>query len=70
MGGGDREKETLIYCSTYLCISWLILVCALTGDGTCNLGVGGQHSNELSYLARAVILSSVQRVDKILVLFI
>ena len=28
----DRERETLICCSTYLCIHWLILVDALTGD--------------------------------------
>ena len=28
-------------CSTYLCIHWLILVCALTGDQTHNLGVLG-----------------------------
>ena len=34
-----KERETLICCSTYLCICWLILVCALTGDPTCNLGV-------------------------------
>ena len=26
----ERERETLICCSTYLCIHWLILVCALT----------------------------------------
>ena len=34
---------------------WLILVCALTRDWTCNLGASGQHSNQLSYLARAHI---------------
>ena len=33
-----RERETLICCS-HLCIHRLILVCALTGDGTCSLGV-------------------------------
>ena len=26
------ERETLICCSTYLCIHRLILLCALTGD--------------------------------------
>ena len=28
----ERERERLIPCSPYLCIHWLILVCALTGD--------------------------------------
>ena len=36
-----KEKETLICFSTYLCIHWLILVCALTGDQTHNLGILG-----------------------------
>ena len=43
----------MICCSTYLCIHWLILVCALTGDPTCNLDIWGQHANQLSYLTRA-----------------
>ena len=30
--GTDGERETLICCSTYLCIHRLLLVCALTGD--------------------------------------
>ena len=51
--GGVREKRTLICCSTYLCIHWLIPICALTRDQTHNLGVLGQCSNQLSYLARA-----------------
>ena len=33
----ERERETLICCSTYWYIHWLILVCALTGDGTHSL---------------------------------
>ena len=38
----ERERsrgrgETLICCSAYLCIHWLSLLCALTGDRTCNL---------------------------------
>ena len=28
----ERERETSICCSIYLCIHWLIFVCALTGD--------------------------------------
>ena len=44
-----REKGTLICCSTYLYIHWLILICALTGDQTHNLGVLGQHSNQLNH---------------------
>ena len=35
----ERERETSICCSTYLCIHWLILVCALARDGTHNLSV-------------------------------
>ena len=38
LGGGERQRETLICCSTYFCIHWLILVCALTRDQTLNLG--------------------------------
>ena len=37
----ERKRETSICCSTYLCIHWLILTCALTGDQTHNLGVSG-----------------------------
>ena len=57
-GGGDREGrgregEIEIHCSIYLCIHWLLLVCALTRDQTCNLGISQRPSNQLSYLARA-----------------
>ena len=45
--GGEREKHR--------CIHWLILICSLTRDGTWNLGILGQCSNQLSYLARAWI---------------
>ena len=48
----EREKESTIYRSTYSCIHWLILACALTRDQTCNLGVLGRCSNQLSYPAR------------------
>ena len=48
----EREREASICCSTYLYIHWLILICFLTRDETCNLGVLGQYSNQLSYLAR------------------
>ena len=34
----ERERETLVCCSTFSCIHWLILVCAPTGDGTHNCG--------------------------------
>ena len=37
----ERDRETSICCSTGLCVHWLILVCALTGDRTPNLGVSG-----------------------------
>ena len=49
----ERVRETLICCSTYQCIYWLILVCALTQDRTCNLGESGRCSKQPSYLARA-----------------
>lgn len=42
-----REGEASIYCSTYLRNHWLILVCALTGGRTHNLGVSGE--NALAY---------------------
>ena len=42
------ERETLTCCSTYLYIQWMLLVCALTGDRTCNLGVSGWSSNQQS----------------------
>ena len=40
---GERRREILICCSTHPCSHWLILVCALTGDQTLNLGASGQH---------------------------
>ena len=51
--GGRGEKETSNCCSIYLFIHWLIFVCALTGDGTFDLGISGHRSNQLSYLTRA-----------------
>ena len=51
--GERRERETSICCSTYFRIHWLIFVCALTRDQTCNLGISRQCFNQLSYLARA-----------------
>ncbi|KAF6109763.1 hypothetical protein HJG60_010966 [Phyllostomus discolor] len=50
----QKERELSICCSPYLCIHWLILVCAFTRDRTCNLGVLGQCSNQLSYRDRAL----------------
>ena len=57
-GGGEREtqREILTCCSTYLYIHWLLLVCALTRDWTHNLGILGWCYNQLSYLARAIII--------------
>ena len=46
-----RERE--IYCCTYRCICWLVLVCVLTRDRTCNLGIW-DDSNQLSYPARVL----------------
>ena len=50
-----REKETLICCSTYLCIHLLILARTLTRDQTHNLGTLGRCSNQLSYLTRVTL---------------
>ena len=50
------ERKTLICCSTYLCIHWLFLVCALTRDRIHSPGVSGWCSNQLSYPARARLL--------------
>ena len=55
-GGGKRQREReRICCSTYLCIHWLFLVCALSRDGTLHFGVSGWRSNQLSYLAGAAL---------------
>lgn len=40
------ERETLICWCTYLHIHWSVLVCALTRDQSCNLGVSGWLSNQ------------------------
>ena len=37
-------REASVCCSTHLCIPWLLLVCALTGDWTHNLNVS-EHYN-------------------------
>ena len=57
-GGRERERtrEMSICCSTYLCIHWLISVCALTWDQIHKLGGWGQCCNQLSYLARASLV--------------
>ena len=42
----DRQTDTLICCSIYWYIHWLLLLaCALTGDRTHNLGVSGRRSS-------------------------
>ena len=53
-GGGERIGEGNINLLFYLCIHSLIDSCiCLTGDRTCNLGIMGQCSNQLSYPCRA-----------------
>ena len=54
----ERERNNFCH-SNYLCIHWLLLVCALTGDWTCNLGISGQCCNQLSYLTRAGFIYSI-----------
>lgn len=45
----DWERETLIWCSTYLHICWLLLACTLTRNLTFNLGTLGWHSNRVTW---------------------
>ena len=58
----ERERERYIDLLFHLfSVHWLILVflvCALTRVWAHHLGVSGQHSNQLSYLHRAVSYSS------------
>lgn len=54
----QRQRDWLICCSTYLWIHWLILVCALTGDQTSNVGVSWQCSNQLSYRSGLPFISN------------
>ena len=42
----EGERETSTCHSTYPCTHWLLLVCALTRDPTCNLGILGWHSTQ------------------------
>ena len=41
----ETDRQTSICCSTYLCIHWLILVCALTGFRIHNFGISGWCSD-------------------------
>ena len=75
MGRRERERERArehkrIDLLFHLFITHsLILVCALTGDQTCNLGISGQHSDQLSYSARDltpltwVIIESTKQIN-------
>ena len=55
-GETEKEKKTLICCSTYLS-----LVGALTGDRTHNLGALGPHCNRLSTQPGMVLSISTRR---------
>ena len=46
--GKESEKETLIYCSTYWCISLVDSYMCLTRERTCSLGISAQCSNPLN----------------------
>ena len=48
-----RDRKTSFCCFSYLCIHWLLLVCALTRVWTHSLGRWGQCSNQLRYPVRA-----------------
>ena len=48
----EREKHWFVVPLIFAFIGWF-LVCALTGDQTCSLGLSGPYSNQLSCLARA-----------------
>ena len=49
----ERGRKRNIDLLSNLCINWLPFVCGLTRDQTHHLEVWGQHSNQLSYQARA-----------------
>ena len=49
----QTDRHTLTCCSTDLWVHWLLLVCALTEDSACYVGVLGWHSNQMSYPTRA-----------------
>ena len=51
----ERERETLICCSTYLYIHCWFLYVPWPGIKPYNLGILGRCSNQLSYMARASI---------------
>ena len=44
----NREGEKEVFGATYLCIHLWLVVCALTRDGTWNLGVSGRCSHQLN----------------------
>ena len=48
-----ERREISTCCSTYLCIHWLLLVCALIWDPTRNPGLSGRCSDQMSDPARA-----------------
>ena len=50
----------MICCSTHSCIHWLILVCALPGDQTCNLGIRWRRAVLGFMLLSVVFLISVR----------
>ena len=49
---GKEGERKIDCCSTYLHIHWLIFLYALTRGWTHDLGIWGQHFNQLSYPAR------------------
>lgn len=51
--GRDKERKTLISCFIGLCIHWLILGCALTGDEPATMAYQDNALNQSSYPARA-----------------
>ena len=53
----EKEREISTCCSTYGCTHWLVPACALTRDGTGNLGAWGRHSKPLNHPARAQLKS-------------
>lgn len=60
---GERHVNLLFHLR-YLCIHWLLLVCALTRDGTHDPGVSGRCPNQVSCLARAALSAFIAQVPK------
>ena len=47
--GKEEREENIDFVVQLIYILWWLLICALTSDQTCNLGIWGERSNQVSY---------------------